>query len=250
MIRESAAARASAALVRELARVQGIHVQRAGNPIIAGGLDRLADWQARRLRMTYSDLAANPRYKRAISFFLSDLYGGGDFARRDADLARIVPLITRMLPVRIIEVVTQAVELNALSQELDLVMVNSLPRADGALTVPDYCRAYRRAGNFPARLRQIALTHALGSALDRYVGKSWVRASLAVMRQPARAAGLQSLQDLLERGFAAFRLMRGADEFLGIIAQRETSTHDAIVAGSSDPFPDPMLGLVLPPQQP
>ncbi len=40
---------------------------------------------------TYADLAAQPRYADAIAFFLSDLYGGADFAQRDADLARVVP---------------------------------------------------------------------------------------------------------------------------------------------------------------
>ena len=47
---------AQAALVRELMRVQRLHEERAGNPILAGALERLADWQARRLRVTASAL--------------------------------------------------------------------------------------------------------------------------------------------------------------------------------------------------
>ena len=66
--------------MRELERVQRLHDERASNPILAGALDRLADWQARRLRMTYADLAADPRYTAAIEFFQNDLYGAGDFA--------------------------------------------------------------------------------------------------------------------------------------------------------------------------
>ena len=50
------------ALVRELAHVQRLHEERRGNPILAGALERLADWQARRLRMTYADLAVDPRW--------------------------------------------------------------------------------------------------------------------------------------------------------------------------------------------
>src|SRR5215204_3938217 len=56
------------ALLRELTRVSRLHADRRNNPILAGSLERLADWQARRLRMTYADLAADPRYTAAVQF--------------------------------------------------------------------------------------------------------------------------------------------------------------------------------------
>ena len=145
------------ALVRELTRVQRLHEERRGNPILAGALERLADWQARRLRMTYADLAADPRYTAAIQFFQNDLYGSADYSRRDADLVRVVPVMVKMLPDGVVATAASAVELNALSQELDRVLLARLPRADGNFTVAEYCKAYRRAGNFPLRRRQIRL---------------------------------------------------------------------------------------------
>ena len=126
---------ASAALVRELTRVQRLHAERTGNPILAGSLERVAYWQSRRLRMTYADLAADPRYGAAVAFFQNDLYGPGDFSRRDADLARVVPLMVKVLPDRVIATVALATELNALSQELDRVLLARLPRADGHFSV-------------------------------------------------------------------------------------------------------------------
>jgi len=228
------------ALVRELERVHKLHADRRDNPIQAGALGRLADWQARRLRMTYADLAADPRYTAAIQFFQNDLYGAADFSRRDADLARVVPMMVKMLPDAVIFTVAAAMELNALSQELDRVVLGRLPRADGYFSVIDYCKAYRRAGNFPARERQIRLIGDIGTALDHYVRKPLVRTALAMMRQPARMAGMSALQDFLERGFAAFRTMNGAQTFLATIAERETQIMEAIVGGSSDPFPDPL----------
>src|SRR3954466_1398071 len=86
------------ALVRELRRTLALDAERAANPIIAGALDRLRAWQAARLRNTYADLAAQPRYAQAIAFFQKDLYGGSDFSRRDTDLMRVVPTLVRMLP--------------------------------------------------------------------------------------------------------------------------------------------------------
>ena len=142
---------APAALVRALRRTLALNAERGANPILAGALDRLRAWQAARLRQTYADLAADARYAPAIAFFEQDLYGSGDFSRRDADLLRVVPAMVRILPQELVACVAQAVELNALSHELDLALLNRLPRADAAFTVADYCRAYRRA---PLRARR------------------------------------------------------------------------------------------------
>lgn len=232
---------ASVALVRELSRVQRLHAERTGNPILNGSLQRVAHWQARRLAMTYADLGQDVRYGAAVAFFQNDLYGPGDFSRRDADLARVVPLLVKVLPERVIATVAQAMELNALSQELDRVLLTRLPRADGHFSVLDYCKAYRRAENFPMRRRQVKLIVDVGTALDAHVAKPLTRTALAMMRQPARLAGLSGLQDFLERGFAAFRSMRGAGEFLRTIETRETQILEAIIGGSTDPFPDPLL---------
>src|SRR4051794_18012483 len=95
---------AGAALLHQLGRMQRLHAERATNPILAGSLDRLARWQSLRLQMTYADLASEPRYFAAIDFFRTDLYGPGDFSRRDEDLARVVPMLVRMLPARMIDV--------------------------------------------------------------------------------------------------------------------------------------------------
>jgi hypothetical protein len=231
---------ASAVLVRELSRVQRLHAERAGNPILAGSLERVANWQSRRLRMTYADLAVTPRYGEAVAFFQNDLYGPGDFSRRDADLARVIPLMVKVLPERVIATVAMATELNGLSQELDRVLLARLPRADGNFTVAEYCKAYRRAGNFPLRRRQIRLIVEIGTALDAHVGKPLIRTALAMMRQPARLAGMSGLQDFLERGFAAFRAMHGAREFLSTVETRETEIMEAIAGGANDPFGDPL----------
>jgi hypothetical protein len=240
---------ARAALVRELARVAQLHEERRGNPILAGSLQRLADWQSRRLRMTYADLAADPRYTAAVEFFQRDLYGGADEIQRDADLARIVPMLVKMLPEGVIASVALAMELDALTQELDRALLVRLPRADVQFTVAEYAKAYRRAGNFPLRRRQIALIVEVGSALDAHVGKPLVRTALAMMRQPARLAGMAALQDFLERGFAACRAMGGADAFLRTIEERETHIMEAIAGGAPDPFPDPLAFRLSQPSQ-
>lgn len=231
---------AAAGLLHELVRVQAHHAERAADPRLADALARLASWQSRRLRRTYADLERTPRYAAAMAFFEADLYGGADFAQRDADLARVVPAMKRLVPKHVIATVASAVELNALSQDLDRLMVDLLASRGPAFTVSDYCIAYRTAGRFDARLAQIRLIGEVGTALDRFVRKPMIPRALTMMRKPARVAGLAALQDVLERGCAAFADMRGAGEFLATIDRRETAILEAIVAGSDAPFPDPM----------
>jgi hypothetical protein len=82
----------------------------------------------------------------------------------------------------------------------------------------------------------------IGTAIDRSVSSAFVRAALPMMRQPARLAGLSALHDFLERGFAAFRRMGGADLRHDQRTRNATSGSDA--DGANDPFPDPMTGQI------
>ena len=231
---------AQSALIRELGHVALLHNERRANPRLARSLEHVAFWQALRLAQTYADLEAQPRYAAAIEFFETDLYGSADFARRDADLARVVPILVRTLPDRVIATIAQAMELNALSQELDRALLARLPRVDRPFTVAEYCRAYRLMQNRPGRERQIRLIVDIGAALNRYVKTPLLRAALVIMRQPAKLAGMLVLHDFLERGFIAFRNMHGADEFLGTILARETDLMNAVFDGDNAPFADPL----------
>lgn len=225
-------------LIRELERAQALHQACHASPRLAAALDRVAAWQSRRLNATYADLARNSRYAEAIVFFQSDLYGPGDYSRRDADLARVVPMLVRVLPDGVIGTVAKAIELSVLSHELDRALVGKLGE-DAPLSVPSYCAAYRACCNRKERERQIALIVEVGAALDRYVQMPLLRTALAAMRSPARIAGVGALQEFLERGLLSFRGMNGAAEFLAVVEARETALMQAILAGDDAPFAAP-----------
>ena len=225
-------------LIRELEHAQRLHEARQASPRLAAALDRVASWQSRRLNATYADLVRDPRYAEAIRFFQSDLYGPGDYSRRDADLARVVPLMVRVLPEGVIAIIAKAIELSALSHELDRTLVAKLGEGS-PLSVASYCAAYRACDNGSERERQIALIVEVGAALDRYVHMPLLRSALAAMRRPARVAGVGALQEFLERGLLSFRGMNGAREFLAVIEARETAVMQAILAGDDAPFAEP-----------
>jgi hypothetical protein len=112
---------------------------------------------------------------------------------------------------RVIAVIAKAIELSALSHELDRALVARLGE-DAPLSVASYCAAYRACDNRSERERQIALIVEVGAALDRYVHMPLLRSALAAMRRPARIAGVGALQEFLSAA-CCVRGMNGAAEF-------------------------------------
>jgi hypothetical protein len=223
-----------------LASVRTLRAGARADPTIQSRRLALRAFQAQRLERTYPDLLASPRYNPAATFFLTDLYGAKDVTARDEGVARILPMLVRIMPAAALDTIAHAVELDALSENLDLALVGELRRRDpgGASALSDaaYVDAYRAAGRRSDRERQISLTGEIGGALDRLARKPLLGGALRVMEMPARNAGLGALHDFLARGLKAFRHMRGAEEFLRIIDRRERLINDRILSGVSEPF--------------
>ena len=74
-----------------------------------------------------------------------------------------------------------------------------------------YIRCWRRVGDVAARKRQLEVVLHLGQELDRLTRMFGLRTLLKMMRGPAAAAGLNSLQHFLESGFDASADMRSSD---------------------------------------
>ena len=193
----------------------------AADPKGQAGREALRVWQADRLARTHTDLLENPRFASTASFFLNDVYGPNDLSRHEEEVRRILPLMAKVLPVPGLEIVADAIELSALSESLDADMVAALKKKVFSLTEDDYVKAYRTVGRRPDRERQIKLIAHLGKSIDKLTRKPFIGTALSMMRKPAVLAGLADLQSFLERGYQAFRAMKGSEEFLGIITSRE-----------------------------
>ena len=200
-------------------RKRAIEAAYAATPGHTKRLRNLRTWQALRLAQTYDDLRREPRYSAAVEFFLNDLYGPQDLSRRDKDLLRACRYFARALPGAALKILELALALDVLSGELDHAMAQQLGR-DG-LTAAAYAAAYRRVGRRRDRKHQIDLLIDIGEHLERMVRERWIYLTLRAARLPARVAGLGALQGFLERGFAAFRQMSGAQGLLDAIRERE-----------------------------
>jgi hypothetical protein len=200
-------------------------------------LPELKRWQGERLSHSFDDLARRADYAAASRFFLDDLYGEHDVSWRDRDITRMLPTLRAWLPESVLKTVADALELDLLSHTLDLGVAGALADA-GATRVDDasYAEAYRRSGTKRERERQIELLLSVGRDLESIVRKPLVYGMLRFARGPAKAAGLGKLQAFLERGFAAFRSMGPADDFLEAIERREYETMRRLYSGHPAPF--------------
>ena len=195
-------------LLQELRAVEAERARRAADPLLEARVQALKAYQQRRFAAAYADLLVQPRYEAATRFFLHELYGPGDYRHRDAQFARVVPALTRLFPEEVVDTVVKLARLHALSERLDTRTAEHLLSPD--ITPAEYGIAWRACGEPEARQQQIALTMAVGNALDKLTRRPLLRQTLRLMRGPAQMAGLGALQDFLEHGFDTFRAMRGS----------------------------------------
>lgn len=205
-------------------------------------LKPLQAWQAQRLERSFDAFLRDPERRPAARFFLTDVYGEHDFSQRDADIAKVIPMMQRLLPAQLLDAIATGIELGALTHALDLRMAAALrelaPRRR-ALDAALYAQAYRRVGHPRLRARQIELIGRVGTSLGAALRMPGVGALLALSRLPARAAGLGELQSFLERGYAAFAELGDIRGFLADIERNEQQVMRRLFVGDPDPFRQP-----------
>lgn len=199
----------------------------------------LRQWQAKRLEESFEHFLYDPQRRAAALFFLTDVYGDHDFSRRDANVAKVLPMMQRLLPAAVLGTVAAGIELGAVTHALDLRMAEALQRLaptrkrlDAAL----YAKAYREVGHARLRNHQIDLISNVGLGLAKAVRTPGVAMLLRLSRGPAKASGLGELQGFLERGFAAFSAMGDGKAFVNDIEDSERQVTQRLFAGDPDPF--------------
>lgn len=207
---------------------------RDGNSTLSVRVHLVKRYQQRRFETTYADLLRSPRHGKASRFFLAELYGPMDFRERDAQFSRIVPKLVAMFPADVITTVSQLAQLHALSEQLDTQMARRLE--SDSVGRADYVGAWRSVGQAQARQLQLSLVLSIGEALNHFTEHVWLLTALRLMRKPAKVAGLSELQQFLEAGVESFRTMRGADQFLLLVHEREQELIDQLFAAEPPTF--------------
>jgi len=211
--------------------------------VTAKGLDAklamLRAWQSQRLGQTHADLLASERFGPACRFFLNDIYAPRDFSQRDHDIEYLYEAMAHFIPEFMLKLVHTTILMNQLTNSLDQalvhVLVDNLSVTD-TITSQLYAQAYHICNNYEERAAQIQMVVDIGHMVDMSRRLPLVGTTLRLARLPARSAGWGDLQDFLERGFTAFKHMRGASGFLNTIQQREMDILDRIFDNRPLPF--------------
>ena len=182
--------------------------------------------QSRRFAGTYADLLAGGPYAAASQFFLDELYSDKDYSQRDAQFARIAGAIERLFPAQVTQTAVALAQLHALTEDLDQGLAQAcLSQPAGHSAELRYVTAWREVGRRADRERQLRVVMDIGHQMARLTRAPGLRLMLKMMRGPASAAGLGSLQSFLESGFDTFAAMarkpQGAEQFLRLVLERE-----------------------------
>jgi hypothetical protein len=191
-------------------------------------------WQSERLSRTYADLLTDKHYGPACRFFLSDIYAPRDFSQRDHDIERIYAYLSRVVPAQMLQLLTDTIELNELTNQLDHALLRALVDKLGVtdtITPQIYAEGYRICDNYTERKYQIDLTTRLLKEVAEGARLAAVGVAMKVVRGPAERAGWGELYSFLERAYAAFKQMRDVKTFVRTIKEREMSILDRIFCG-------------------
>jgi len=195
-------------------------------------------WQVERLTRTHGHLLVDDRYKAVTNFFLTDMYGGLDLTSLANEIERALPTTTRLLPDSGMRAAAVALELNAITGELDEQVAGYIfehLKAD-SLTEENMAEAYRCTGNRQLREQQMVLARELGMGLDKYVRNRIIYATFKIASKPLHMAGLGALYDFLDRGFAAMRPMGSAQEFLDMFISKEEEIMNKLYNNEPNPY--------------
>jgi hypothetical protein len=221
--------------VTRVSQLRDIH---ASDPELSARVTAVKAFQSNRFAGTYADLLGGGPYQYAARFFLEELYSDKDYADRDAQFGRIAGALQTLFPKQVVATAVSLAQLHILTEEMDHAMALSWPCAGAVADMSPsalYISAWRVVGRRAERNRQLQVVQEIGRELARLTRMPGLRLMLRMMRKPAHAAGLGSLQEFLESGFDTFagmsRRPNGVETFLSIVDERESALIDLLFEG-------------------
>ncbi|KXI29429.1 FFLEELY motif protein [Paraglaciecola hydrolytica] len=192
-------------------------------------ISAVQSWQCQRLLLSHQAIYQQKNYQVALDFFVHELYGPKNFSQRDQDIIRVVPKMALLLPVSALQSLASALELNALTYELDFALAKQLKDQaldDIIINRETYLAAYRACNNANMRQQQIHLIEVMGKDLAQAVNIRGVSSLLMLSRKPAKIAGVYTLHQFIDSGYKAFKPISNVDDFILPIVHFEQGLKD------------------------
>lgn len=198
----------------------------------SGLFGNLVVFQVGRLRRTYADFAAAPRFQHIARFFFEDVYSTEDKAERDAQFKQLYESFRKKLGAEITAGVGELVALNELSNELDQKLAIKLGEIvpGDSFDEPQYERAYALCDNYGDRLIQI---ETLGHCIRYFhgLGQNFlIGVALTAVKAAAGLFGGEIVIGFLDRGYHAYRSVTKSEieQFETAVTSREMARLDRI----------------------
>ena len=221
---------AAAEVSRFITRSNELHAQYLGDTRQLEQYQRFTQWLVDYLTPFAGSLRARGEYADAVDFVINEL-AGKNVVERDRQLARVAPIITAMLPLRLLQMMATAARFNARPLEINLGICHLL-QVDGILPdeIPEdaYFAASREVSSYDESIALLEASITLGKSLESTVRNRWVGMTLKLMSGPAHAAGYGALQDFLENGYQTFRKIPDVDDFLSEVRRVMTAIFDRV----------------------
>jgi len=199
---------------------------------------QLQTWQSERVLKTHADLIANQETHNATLFLVKEIYAGIDLKILSAQIQRAINAALRILPERVMETSMLALELNALTAELDDQLAHWLFDTMGVDDITDetYIEAFRCSADKSLRHQQAALTKQVAVGLDKYVRSRLLYGTFKLVKRPAHKAGIAELYDFMGRGFAVMRPLGSVSVIIDQVVDKEVTIINRIYKDDAAPF--------------
>jgi hypothetical protein len=190
----------------------------------------LQEYQAERIRKTYSDIEKMPEYTKLAHFFFDEIYAARDFGFRNEGIKSLHHKLSGFLKGEIINAVGEVIELNELTEELDNRMVEKMIEFDIGPNLNDdeYRRIYQSLNNHDQRVYQIDLLVDAVKAVHHISQMRFIGLSLKVVNTAAHIAGFGKIMDFLYHGYEAFHSVKDIYFFATTIRDRELEINERL----------------------
>jgi len=222
-VRKTIRNQSAAQVLRRFTKISNrIHREYLDDPVILNQYEYFLAWQVSYMSPFYDDFRTAKDYADAVDFVISDLTGIG-ISKRDQDMARLIPVMTKMLPKRALQALADAMRLNARILQINYSIYRDLygsRQENTDISERDYCLSCRRASKLDDCLELVSLTRRVGEDLDRIIRIPVLGVILRAMRAPARLAGFGDMQNFLEKGYSTFGTIGDIGKFLDEMSAR------------------------------
>lgn len=212
-------------VVTNLRIAKALRIQAKNNPQLLKAKIALKKFQVARLKETHKDLISNRETREAALFFLNEIYSFKDLSKRDQDLEKLLPMLGKVFPENTLEVIANAMVLDALTEQIETKMAEKL---SDVFTEEEYFKVYKEDTNYEERVNQLDLVNKLGNCLCSLVRTPLISTTLKMMAFPAKIANLSEMHDFLNNGFQTFKNTKNPENFIHTLVSKEKIILDNI----------------------